>query len=214
MGIVERREREKELRRQSIIDAAERVFFSKGMEQATVDDIAEAAELSKGTIYLYFKSKEELYLAIHLRGLDILDKLFTDAIRTGRNGFEQVKAIGEAYFEYYRSYPEYFNALSYYETLAIDYENPDPLLEECLTRGDGVNGIVLQSIQRGIEDGSIRSDIDPFKVSLILWGQTTGLILFAAHKKELIRHKYGVSDEDLFTFYMEYMIQTLKSGVL
>jgi len=47
MGIVERRQREKEQRRSAIIDAAEAVFFSKGLEIATMDDVAEEAELSK-----------------------------------------------------------------------------------------------------------------------------------------------------------------------
>ncbi|MCK5408322.1 MAG: helix-turn-helix transcriptional regulator, partial [Candidatus Krumholzibacteria bacterium] len=60
MGIAERREREKEQRRIDIIDAAERVFFSKGWQAATMDDVAEAVELSKATLYLYFKNKEEL----------------------------------------------------------------------------------------------------------------------------------------------------------
>ena len=69
MGITERREREKEQRHNDIIDAAEKVFFSRGLEHATMDNVAVEAELSKGTLYLYFKSKEELYLAILLRSL-------------------------------------------------------------------------------------------------------------------------------------------------
>jgi AcrR family transcriptional regulator len=72
MGTAERREREKEERRNSILDAAEKVFFSKGVREATMDDIAEEAEVSKGTIYLYFGSKEEVYLGIDLRALKIL----------------------------------------------------------------------------------------------------------------------------------------------
>ncbi|MBD3290820.1 TetR family transcriptional regulator, partial [candidate division KSB1 bacterium] len=96
MGIIERREREKEQRRNDIIDAAERVIFSKGRATSTMDDVAEEAELSKGTLYLYFKSKEELYLAIHLRGLGILKKMFSDAVASRKTGIEKVKAVGEA----------------------------------------------------------------------------------------------------------------------
>ena len=59
MGIAERKEREKLQRRKDIIDAAEKVFFYRGFESATMDEIAEKVELSKGTLYLYFKSKEE-----------------------------------------------------------------------------------------------------------------------------------------------------------
>ncbi len=62
MGILERKEKEKQQRRDDILGAAKEVFFSKGLMSATMDEIAEKAELSKGTLYLYFASKEELYL--------------------------------------------------------------------------------------------------------------------------------------------------------
>ena len=45
MGVIERREREREQRRNDIIDAAEKVFFSKGRDKTSMDDIAREAEL-------------------------------------------------------------------------------------------------------------------------------------------------------------------------
>jgi len=68
MGINERREREKEVRRDAILDAAENIFFSKGVDSSSMDEIASRAELSKGTLYLYFKNKDELYHGIIHRG--------------------------------------------------------------------------------------------------------------------------------------------------
>lgn len=64
MGILDRKEREKEIRRQQIIVAARRVFSGKGFSKSTMENIAVAAELSTGTIYLYFRNKEELYASI------------------------------------------------------------------------------------------------------------------------------------------------------
>lgn len=60
MGVVERRLQERRQREQLIIDAALRVFSEKGIKEATIDDIAAAAELGKGTIYYYFPSKEAI----------------------------------------------------------------------------------------------------------------------------------------------------------
>lgn len=57
---------DKEARRSSILDAAERLFM-QSHEFASVSQVAEAAKLAKGTVYLYFQTKEELYLAIHMR---------------------------------------------------------------------------------------------------------------------------------------------------
>jgi AcrR family transcriptional regulator len=62
MGIKERRGREEKARLTSIIAAAENVFAERGYHQARMDDIAEAAELAKGTLYYYFKSKDEIYV--------------------------------------------------------------------------------------------------------------------------------------------------------
>ena len=72
MGVAERREREKEQRRQAILDAAEHLFFKKGVEDTTMDDVAEAAEFSKGTLYLYFKNREDIYHGIYHRGMEVL----------------------------------------------------------------------------------------------------------------------------------------------
>jgi len=67
MGILERKEREREMRRQEIILAAKRVFSKKGFNKSTMDDIASEAELSNGTLYHYFKNKKELYASLSLR---------------------------------------------------------------------------------------------------------------------------------------------------
>ena len=63
-----------EARKSQILQAAEEVFSKKGFEAARMDDIAEQTGLSKGTLYLYFKNKEALVLAI-------LDRLFQREIQ-------------------------------------------------------------------------------------------------------------------------------------
>jgi AcrR family transcriptional regulator len=66
MGIQERKKREKEGRRQQILSASKQLFAHRGFHQTTMEDIANAAELSPGTIYLYFKSKDELFAELSL----------------------------------------------------------------------------------------------------------------------------------------------------
>ncbi len=76
MGILERKEREKEARRTQILDAAEKVFKEKGISQATMDDIAREAELAKGTIYLYYRNKYELHVGLILRSFELVNDAF------------------------------------------------------------------------------------------------------------------------------------------
>ena len=76
MGIAERREREKDtqqrMRRKQLLEAAKRVFHTKGFSAATVEDIAQEAELSAAALYLYFKNKDDLYVSLNLQLLEYL----------------------------------------------------------------------------------------------------------------------------------------------
>ena len=212
MGIAERREREKEQRKNDIIDAAERVFFDQGHENATMDDVAKEAELSKGTLYLYFKNKEELYLAIHLRGNKILRSLFEKTIDKYNSGLEKTKAIGLAYVEFYKTYPNYFNALIYYESREINFEDEDSVAFECLVEGKATLEMLINSIIIGIKDGSIRPDIDPVKTALSLWGQTTGMVQIAALKEKIVLlPHFSLNAEELIEYGFELISHSLKN---
>jgi AcrR family transcriptional regulator len=60
----EKRKKEKENRKNTILRAARRLFFDRGFKSVTVDNIAAKSEVSKGSIYLCFESKEEIYAQI------------------------------------------------------------------------------------------------------------------------------------------------------
>ncbi|WP_269849580.1 TetR/AcrR family transcriptional regulator [Methanosarcina horonobensis] len=90
MGIAERRQREKEQRKTEIIDAAERLFFSRNYEDVSMEDIAREVELNKATIYLYFKNKEALYATIVLRGIGILKEKYTECMEKQVSGIVKV----------------------------------------------------------------------------------------------------------------------------
>ncbi|MFC2169917.1 TetR/AcrR family transcriptional regulator [Acidobacteriota bacterium] len=187
MGIMERREREKEQRRNDIIDAAEKVFFHEGLDEATMDDVAETAELSKGTLYLYFESKEDLYLAITKRGLDILADIFQEAVGSNKRGIDKIKAIGRTYSVFAKKYPDYFQAIIYHESRTKDSNEECANALACEQQGEKVLRICVDALRVGLEDGSIRSDIDPMKAAIVLWGQTTGILLLISRKGEHLK---------------------------
>ena len=74
MSISERKSREKEYRIKQIKDSAATLFYKKGFVATTIEDISELAEISKGTVYLYFKSKDDLYYSLVEPSLDKLSK--------------------------------------------------------------------------------------------------------------------------------------------
>ena len=210
MGTAERREREKLRRKNEIIDAAERIFFSKGLEQATMDEVAVEAELSKGTLYLYFKSKEELYLAVNERGFKILQDLFREAVSNGQNGLDKVRAIGRAYFEYAQKHSDYFNAMLYYEAREFDSSDANSCAQACEKVGTATLKMVAEAIQTGIEDGTIRPDVDPFKTAVVLWGQSSGVVQVHALKGRRLQDKHSLNPDEIVQVSLEMMSRSLQ----
>lgn len=212
MGIAERKEREKLQKRQNIINAAERVFFSKGYDTTKMEDIAAEAEFSKGTLYLYFKSKEELYLEIVSRAERILYDLFEKAMVDEPNGLYRVRAIGEAFMKFYVEYPEYHSALMYdqaKEAIPSEIDICETIHED---NKKHANKLLVEALQLGIEDGSIRADINPPLIAMVLWGESLGVMQLVKQKGALIEHMYKQNPEDIIKEFFEFTFRALKSN--
>ncbi len=177
MGILERKEREKGHRREEILDAAQHVFFEKGLYVATMDEIAEKAELSKGTLYLYYKSKEDLYLAVMMRGMEILRDMFTEVANSGESAAKMLLALGDAYVSYFSNHREYFRMVHFLQTPQFHKLVTDDMKKSCGALNRHVWDLVNRILQRGIDDGILRKDLNPVEVGIILWSSATALLL-------------------------------------
>ena len=176
MGILERKEREKGHRREEILDAAQHVFFERGLYAATMDEIAEKAELSKGTLYLYYKSKEDLYLAVMMRGTEILRDKFTDVANSGESAAKMLIDLGEAYVSYFTDHKEYFRMIHFMQTPQFHKQVTDDMKKNCGTLNRRVWDLVIGILQRCIDEGVLRKDLNPIDVGVILWSSATALM--------------------------------------
>ncbi len=206
MGIQERRQREKMRRSNEIIDAAEEVIFEKGINSATMDDIAQRAELSKATLYVYYANKDEILLAIQKRALDKLAQLFREAVKSHQRGLDQVRAIGKTYFNFAKEYPDYYHFISLFE--AVDTKiDAEKSMEHTLK----VNDVLVQAIQTGIADGSMRAELQPRVLAKSLWAMSTGLLQMLHLKGEVLEAYHDLKAEDFFEGFfdlVEYGMRT------
>lgn len=194
MGIEERKKREKEKRCNVIINAAERVIFSKGIEQATMQEIADEAELSKGTLYLYFKSKNELYTAIALRGSDILTRRFAKVFAGDYTGLELIRKIGEVYLDFVSKNPNYFKAFMYYESMSdVEELQESDIAEHCEENRREALSYMIRALQIGMQDGTIDNSYNPRELAIVLWSSTRGITTMT-HMKG-VGHYFKVLDE-------------------
>ena len=185
MGISERREREKQQRRQLIIDSARDLFFENGMENVTMDNIAERAELSKGTLYLYFSSKEDIRYEVALQGTELLKKNMESVIDMNISGIENLLNIGWCFINFAREQPGYFHLFMMFQggdlkKLKIPKDKVDQYFRE-----QSPFTIIIRLVKKGVTDGSVRPDLQVNDMAATLWSQMMGLLIVYKYKKEI-----------------------------
>ena len=214
MGVAERREREKRERRESILEAAERVFAERGVVDTTMDHIAQEAELSKGTLYLYFKNKDELYVSLAVRCLDDVLERFTKALAEteGEVGLRRVEALLRTYIEFGTNYPNRLRVAMNW--ISSDYSLPrDP--DELVAYREAISRVMVQSMlpfELGQRDGSVRGSFDPSAQSFQVWGSTIGLLMLRARADETEHRMGGELDFDgLIEQHIEMVIRGIAA---
>ena len=144
-----------EFRRGEILQAAHAVFARKGFSDATVGDIAEAAGVGKGTVYLYFKSKEEIYWAALNRGLDQLHaqtKAALDGAETLRDKLRVFVETKVAFFEAHRDFFRiYFAEFGQTHSAAAQKDFERRYLEQV--------GLLDAALQEGAKSGEVRRPV-------------------------------------------------------
>ena len=103
-----RKERERSAREELILDHAQRLLMRDGFQNLNLDELAEAVEYSKGTLYLHFETKEDLALAIATRGVKNRADLFERASRFKGRTRERIRAIGFACVQFALGNPDYY----------------------------------------------------------------------------------------------------------
>ena len=175
----------------AILDAAERLFHEKGMQQTTIDEIAQAADVSVGSVYFHFKSKEALYLALVEAALDVNEAYMRRAHDPECSPFERVLAAGEAYLSFHLEHPGAFRMIA----LRVLEPSPGAELVEIERRiADRVEklvGAVEIDLRAAIEAGEIR-EVDAAQVMRFLWGAWNGVIALSLRQDRL-----RIDDEEL-----------------
>jgi TetR/AcrR family transcriptional regulator len=165
--LADRKEREREQRHSDIISAAEHLFFSRGYDSVSMNDIAKEVELSKATLYLYFKDKEALYFAIVLRGARILSTIYLECSQIDTSGLEKIKAMGQGFTEFTRKHPEYFRMLCYSASERFCKTDNDDAKEILDLICKNIQ-MMSEAFEEGIKDGTVRNDLDPLEMAIYL----------------------------------------------
>lgn len=171
-----------EERRDEILDAAEQVFASKGLDRARMEDIADETGLSKGALYLYFKSKDDLIIAIMDRIFQYEFKQLDELHTGGSSAVESLWAFVDiAARDLKRMQPLMPIA---YEFLAMAFRNNtvNQFVRQYLRR---YLSALVPVIEHGIDTGEFRQ-VDPLETALAIGAIFEGTILIWMYDRDTV----------------------------
>lgn len=206
MGILERKEREREEMRDLILKGAQKLFLENGYEKTSIRGIAEAIEYSPATIYLYYKDKNELLLALHVVGFQKLREEFSVVLLIP-DPMERLVELGNLYIKFAVENPELYDLMfvmqAPMEALACKEEMWD----------DGMKSFEFLQfvIQDCIKAGYFKSDRDVEITSLTIWSYMHGLIML--HLKKRMDMFEGNREMELIQGSFQLFIEMIKTSL-
>lgn len=187
MGVIEKRQdrraREREQRRTDILAAARGVFAEKGFSQATIEEIAGSCEVSPGTIYLYFRSKEELYVSLLFQAMDLFEDGFAQIRASRRRPQRKVRAVWDFFYDFYADYPELYRVFLFLHSERLREVLSDSVVTDVNARSARNFFIAAEIVKEAVDAGVYRK-VEPLEAVDTLWSLFIGL----AHQCETRRN--------------------------
>ena len=193
MGLEDRRKRERENRKSAILKAARRLFFEKGFKTVTVESIARKAELSKGSIYLYYNSKEEIYTQILLSDIEKFHDSISDLVKKAASASDALTRLANIYVDFFLNDRELFRILMTFMLHTTDMNLPEDLNSHIIKTTNKTINVIEQVFKYGVDRGEFPETINPRLNRNAIWGMLNGIIslhLFTgmeAKRAEMIR---------------------------
>ena len=212
MAVAARRERERTARREAILDAAEDLVASGGYHGLRMDAVAEAVELSKGTLYLYFENKDALCAAVATRFIDTFIPFLENALEGAVSGLDAIRALLHAQYQFTQENPQHFRfALGWLSAgQTIDDSSED--FQTYRSRVGLVLSILVSALQRGQGDGSVRKDIDPLNQAIQSWTSFLGVVLVGVNRESIEQRIPAPVDlEQLVPLHVDSVLRALAS---
>jgi AcrR family transcriptional regulator len=176
-----------ENKRKHIIETAVKLFSEQPFHKVRLDDVAEAAGVGKGTVYIYFKNKEELYYSLVYEGFaSFVDQVQAKVRQPGLDAVGKLRAIASGLVEHFISHPEMSQVM---RTVAVPDASSswDQKRKECAE-------LIEKVIREGIAASQF-SDSHPEHTALYLMGMARAVMLYEGKKQskeELTEHIMSV----------------------
>jgi AcrR family transcriptional regulator len=176
VGLLERRGKEKDSRKKLILKSARALFFKKGYNKVTVDEIAKTSELGKGSIYLYFRSKEEIYAQILLNDIDNFNQQISVLSDRKNSASDLLVEFSCIYVDFFLNDSELFRILMTYMLQPAKMNLSEKLNSQILGANARSIDAIGKILQLGVESKEFPADINLKRNQNAIWGLLNGII--------------------------------------
>ena len=184
MGIYERKRREREQRRDQILKAAKKVFSFKGFNRATMEEIAGEAELSPGTLYIYFKNKEELHTSLSIDLLEHIGNRINQVAERDVSVDRKLDNLRDVFIDVYEYDAMILINLFHLQSGEVLKNLSDDLMNQLKETSAQALRAIKAIVSQGIEQG-VLVDEHPVALADILWSTYSGVVLWVDSKRLL-----------------------------
>ncbi len=209
MNLNERKHQAKRNSKEAILKAARKVFSEKGFNRATVEEITSKAELSPGTLYLYFKSKEELYTFLSiavLKRFSVENQKIADCAIPVE---EKMERYCDIFMDVYDHDPTILINLFHLQSGEALHYLSDEATQQLKKYSALAYGSMVATIKEGIESGVYINEY-PMALADILWGAYAGVVLWVNSKRLLNDQKNFVKSTLEIAF--KIILQGMKTN--
>jgi AcrR family transcriptional regulator len=184
-GRGERASRRRARTREQLLDIAERAFTASSYQDVRMDDLAEEADISVGSIYGHFGSKDGLYLALSERAVEQMADYLGQGVRPEYSPLERVMACGDAYLRFHLEHPGLFRFLAFDRVSPQTGQSDHALRGQVGDRLAEVIGWFEGLVKDAIDSGEADAGYDARLVSRFLWAAWNGTVALSLRGDEL-----------------------------
>ncbi len=193
-------------REQQIISAADRVLGEVGAHDFTIDKMLAHLDVAKGTIYKYYKSKDDVLAELSVKALQVLLNYFKAAEQKENDPLTALQEMIMAFYRYYLKYPKYFELIIYMER--PDFKSD---IQSYLNISLEMKNYFTNHLIKCQSAGLIKPHLDPSYCTYLIWGSCMGLMNFIEAKKVFIEEIVKLKKKDLLKTYAEIIVSGMKA---
>lgn len=203
--------KEKQFKKQYIIESAEKLFFSNGFKSTSMDQLAKECGFTKRTIYSYFPSKDEIYYEIMLKSYKKLNELLIDeSNKVYETEVKRLKAVIKVMIDFSKENSDAFKIIFNFPNDNIEEILKNSVAEQCYEQGEIMTSVFINILKNGIAKGEFKENLDVEKIFLTLWADFIGTTNLMKYKEEYLCKYFKTNASEILEYSIDLTINYIR----